>query len=136
MELTHHHVVAKYSEVYSRIVGAENSDFWPAKWVAARSVLRNDADYELGKTRLTLLLTDKEIAEADGNYEEAVKALAQKIWSKNIVTTAFLFEIDGKLRRFWKRYRDLPKGADTQPLISSTLESMEETLQKIPHPTP
>lgn len=129
MVLTAAHVDAKYGELYSKIVDGDNSDLWPAKWIAARSILRNDLDFDLAFTRLRYLVTDKEILVADGRLDVAIHTLAQKIWDKNTHTANQLFELDGHRRRFYSRLPDLKDDpAMVEDLIRSTLAALDRVL--------
>lgn len=122
-------VDAEYGELYSKIVGTENSDLWPAKWVAARSVLIPDREYDHAFHRLSLLLTDKERADADGDDKKAVEALAKRIWEKNATVADLLFNLDGIRRRFHKSMEGQNFGLDAlQVPIQKCIEEMRELL--------
>lgn len=122
-------VDAEYGELYSRIVGTENSDLWPAKWVAARSILTPDKEYDHAFTRLSYLLTDVEIANADGDKTKAVTHLAKRIWEKNADVADLLFNLDGIRRRFHKSIEGRNFGLDAlQVPIQKCIEEMRELL--------
>lgn len=123
-------VDAKYGEIYSKIVGLENSDLWPAKLNAAHTVLQNATGtpvYNQAYQRLALLLHPNDIIIA-GNQEAAVHLLAEKIDRKSTATALLLFELDGLRRTF---YQDLEKFNldvvdDTiQQLIRGTIAKMD-----------